>query len=70
MDRRAWQVTIHGVAKSQTRLKQLRTACDFLAGCGGGNSNMGLLVPSQESMCLAQPEVTIFHLVGSLVPVD
>ena len=34
MDRRAWQVTIPGVAKSQTRLKQLSTACDFLAGVG------------------------------------
>ena len=62
--------------KSQTRLKQVgtsvHTVCDFpLAGCGGGNSNISLLVPaSQESMCLAQPEVTIFRLVGSLVPVE
>ena len=26
MDRGAWQATVHGVAKSQTRLKQLSTA--------------------------------------------
>ena len=25
MDRRAWWATVHGVAKSQTRLKRLRT---------------------------------------------
>ena len=25
MDRRAWQATVHGVVKSQTRLKQLST---------------------------------------------
>ena len=75
MARRAWQVTVHGVAKSQTQLKQFSICvcmvCGFpLAGCGGGNSNVSLLVPmSQESMCLAQPKVTIFCLVGSLVPV-
>ena len=76
MARRAWQVTVHGVAKSQTQLKQLsicvRMVCGFpLAGCGGGNSNVSLLVPtSQESMCLIQPEVTVFCLVGSLVPIE
>ena len=30
MDRRAWQVTIHRVAKSQTSLKQLSTAQHIL----------------------------------------
>ena len=25
MDRRAWQATVHSVAKSQTRMKQIRT---------------------------------------------
>ena len=31
MDRGAWQVTVHGVAKSQTRLSDLSTAqkCPF-----------------------------------------
>ena len=31
MDRGAWQVTVHGVAKSQTRLKQRgRHECDHI----------------------------------------
>ena len=29
MDRGAWQATVHGVAKSQTRLKRLRTRVSF-----------------------------------------
>ena len=27
MDREAWQATVHGVAKSQTKLKKLSTKC-------------------------------------------
>ena len=31
MDRGAWQATVHGVAKSQTQLKQLSThACSLI----------------------------------------
>ena len=36
MDRGAWQVTVHGVAKSQTRLKQFSTqhALNIIPNCG------------------------------------
>ena len=36
MDRGAWQATVHGIAKSQTRLSDFQSGTELLAGAGSG----------------------------------
>ena len=60
MDRDAWQATVHGVAKNQTRLKRLSSSSSFLSGASpqsgkestcnvGGTENVGSIIGSGRS---------------------
>ena len=77
MDRGAWQVTVIGLAKSQTQLGKKAQAQHNYSGKKAESlssftvcrlSSAWLVVRSQDgaSGLCAQPEVTVLHLGGSL----
>ena len=52
MDRGAWQVTVHGIAKSQTQVKRLSTHCITTTTTGNNeNSNSWCFRALSEAWC-------------------
>ena len=63
MDRGAWQATVHGVAKSQTRLEQLNTHehTRVYNMCVNKAAHIHLVVPGKQSNVKALQSVFLFH---------
>ena len=57
MDRRAWWVTVHGIAKSQIRLKQLSTTHKYIPSFGGS-------FPPPIPTPLSQRQLRLYFLVA------